>query len=65
MYRTPYSMYEMRLLSDTDVHVYESTGFNPTIKITKKEIRNIPQSISVLQTGRVPGTRPDPGLGAG
>ncbi|CAF4466104.1 unnamed protein product [Rotaria sp. Silwood2] len=39
-YRTPYSMYEIRLVRNTVIEFYEYMGFNPRIKIMRKEIAN-------------------------
>ncbi|CAF5015062.1 unnamed protein product, partial [Rotaria magnacalcarata] len=42
-YRTAYSLFEIRLVSNTNIQLYKSNIFNPNIKITKRTIHDITQ----------------------
>ncbi|CAF4076904.1 unnamed protein product, partial [Rotaria magnacalcarata] len=42
-YRTAYSLFDIRLVSNTNVQLYKSNIFNPNIKITKRTIHDITQ----------------------
>ncbi|CAF1413702.1 unnamed protein product [Adineta steineri] len=45
-FRTPYSMFEIRLTNNTNIQSYISSGFAPNIKITKTDIRNISELLN-------------------
>ncbi|CAF3836019.1 unnamed protein product [Rotaria magnacalcarata] len=53
LFRTPYSMYEILLLSISEVNVYNVSGFHPSIKLNKKQIRDIAQTIHITNVGKL------------
>ncbi|CAF1284521.1 unnamed protein product [Adineta steineri] len=45
-FRTPYSMFEIRLTNNTNIQSYISSSFAPNIKITKTDILNISELLN-------------------
>ncbi|CAF1620560.1 unnamed protein product [Rotaria magnacalcarata] len=45
VYRSPYSLYEIRLISTSTIDPYVNHTFNPIMKITKVELREISQKL--------------------
>ncbi|CAM4842150.1 unnamed protein product, partial [Rotaria magnacalcarata] len=45
IYRSPYSLYEIRLISTSTIDPYVNHTFNPIMKIIKVELRQIPQKL--------------------
>jgi hypothetical protein len=50
-FRSPYSPYEIRLLSTSIIEPYKCTNFKPTMNITKQKIIQIPQSLHGSHVG--------------
>jgi len=44
-YKSPYSLYQMNLISTTEIEPYRSTCFKPIMRINKQQIRNLTQAL--------------------
>ncbi|CAF2139242.1 unnamed protein product [Rotaria magnacalcarata] len=53
IYRSPYSLYEIRLISTSTIDPYVNHTFNPIMKIIKVELRQIPQKLHGVNVGKV------------
>ncbi|CAF4995878.1 unnamed protein product, partial [Rotaria magnacalcarata] len=51
IYRSPYSLYEIRLISTSTIDPYVNHTFNPIMKIIKVELRQIPQKLHGVNVG--------------